>query len=107
MDSTDDRFDALSPGWFLAIDGLIAALVLAAAWPAAGRRLRRHLPLARPAVLRALVVLTLLAHLGEAVAAARKARAAGLRWRPWALQTALVGLPSTLALQRAVEARSR
>ena len=106
MDAPDNPFERLGVAWFLALDGPIALLVLAASWPAAGRLLHRVLPFARPSVVRALLVLTLLAHLGEGIAAGRKARAADLPWRPWAIQTTLLGLPSTLALRQAVASRS-
>jgi hypothetical protein len=105
MDAPAAPFEPLGPGWFLALDGSIALLLLAALSSPSGRFLRRLLPFARPPVVRALLLVTLVAHLSEGIAAARKARAAGLAWRPWALQTTLVGLPSTLALRRAVAAR--
>jgi len=92
-------FTPLAPRWFVVIDGAVGVLVAAALSATVGRRLRRVLPFLTPVVVRALLIFTVLAHAGEAATAARLARSRGLDWRPWALQTALVGFPSLLALR--------
>ena len=93
-------FEPLSPAIFVAIDGAVAVLVAILVIPGLGRALRRSLPWLTPCVVRSLVALTVVAHGAETIAAARLARSRGLDWRPWALQTALVGFPSLLALRR-------
>jgi hypothetical protein len=91
-------FEPLDPAVFVAVDGAVAVLVAILVIPGLGRVLRRMLPWLTPAVVRSLLALTVVAHGTEAISAARMARIRGLDWRPWALQTALVGFPSLLAL---------
>ena len=93
------------PTWVLAsLGGPVIALVALAACDPLRRLVARVLPGLTRSRVRGLAAVTLLAHLAEASAAVRTARAKGIDPVPWAAQTALVGFPSLLALHQ-VEGR--
>ena len=90
--------------WFALLDGGVVALTTLVASPALDARARRLVRLPSRPALRALLLGTLLVHVGEAAAAHRTARRHGLPALGWAGQTFVVGFPSLLALRRAVGA---
>lgn len=93
-------------GWFVLLDGGVVALTALVASPGLDARVRRTVPLPPRPALRALLVGTAVAHVGEALAAHRTARHHGLPARAWAGQTFVVGFPSLLALRRTVAERA-
>jgi hypothetical protein len=104
MDTTAEQTDRppfrpLPPAVFALIDVPLAVLAAAALSPAIGRRLSLRLRWLTPRVARALLVASVVAHLGEAVVAWHQARDAGLDAPRWAAQTALAGVPSLLVLR--------
>ncbi len=96
-------------GWFLAIDGGVAALAVLGFHEGVYRRVRAVAPLPEQDQLRRLVGGTVAAHLVEAAGARRAARRRGLPPRDvrrWTRQTFVVGFPSLLALRRLPEGAS-
>ncbi len=94
-----------APGWFVLLDGGVVTLTALVVSPRLDARARQVVPLPSRPVMRALLVGTVVAHVGEAAAAHRTARRHGLPAGAWARQTFAVGFPSLLALRRVVEAR--
>jgi hypothetical protein len=89
-------------GWFLLLDGGLAALAVLAASDGAHQAADEALPSAlppRPALQR-LFVAAVITHLFEAMVARRMARRRGLRSGAWTRQTLVVGFPSILKLRQ-------
>jgi hypothetical protein len=91
-------------GWFVVLDGGVVALTVLALSPRAHAALDARAPLPSRPVLRALLGLTAVLHVGEALVARRIATRHQLDGRGWARQTFVAGFPSLVALRR--EARS-
>jgi hypothetical protein len=89
-------------GWFVLLDGGIAALVLLSASDRFYDAAIHYSPLPLPAQSQArrLLVGAIVIHAAEALGASRLARRHGLPARSWAAQTFVVGFPSLLALRR-------
>jgi hypothetical protein len=90
-------------GWFAALDGGMAALVVLSSVERAYTAVTEVSPAPFPSrrALRTLLAGAVVIHLAEAGAAGRVARRRGLPAGGWAFQTLLVGFPSLLALRRA------
>ena len=88
-------------GWVLLLDGGLLALALVALLPSLAMRVRRSVPIPSDRVLRMILIVAVLTHLGEGIAAAFMASRRGRDVRGWALQTAIVGFPSLRLLAKA------
>lgn len=86
-------------GWFLVLDGGVAALATLALSRRAYEAARGIGPLPAQQRLRQLLVATAGVHVAEATVAVRQARRRGLPPGRWALQTFVVGFPSLLRLR--------
>ena len=88
--------------WFLLLDGGIVVLARLVFSDGAYRRASELSKGALPprGALRALLGVTAVIHVAEAVAAGRWARRRGLPAAPWRLQTFVVGFPSLLELRK-------
>ncbi|MEI6453436.1 MAG: DUF4499 domain-containing protein [Actinomycetes bacterium] len=84
------------PAWwcFAALDGPLLLLGLLACIPSWAAQLRDSLWLPSQGLLLGLFIAALLVHLGEALFAYSRAKAAELPAFAWALQTFVVGFPS-------------
>lgn len=90
--------------WYAVLDGGVAALTLLALSPSAHAKAQARAPLPSRRALQALLGLTVVAHVGEALVARRTARRHQLDVAGWTRQTVVVGFPSLLALRRATGA---
>ncbi|HEX3947789.1 MAG TPA: DUF4499 domain-containing protein [Acidimicrobiales bacterium] len=98
----DTGFTRPAAGWFLLLDGGIAALAVLSASGPAYRAVRQRLPLPQQAALRALLAGSVVVHLLEGTAAYRIARRRGSpEAGRWGRQTLVVGFPSLRRLARA------
>ncbi|MEI7746561.1 MAG: DUF4499 domain-containing protein [Actinomycetota bacterium] len=84
------------PAWwyFAGLDGALLALGLLACIPSWAAQVRDSLWLPSQGLLIGLFIAALLVHLGEALFAYSRAKAAELPAFAWALQTFVVGFPS-------------
>jgi hypothetical protein len=100
MDVTRDPIRP-SFGWFLLLDGGLAALAALCLLPGLAAAVRRRMPLPSDRALRGLLIGAIVVHLGEGTAAYIAAKAKGRHAFGWAVQTAVVGFPSLRLLAAA------
>lgn len=86
-------------GWFVTLDGGLAALAVLALSRGAYDKARQVVPLPEQSQLRALLTGAVGLHAIEAVAARSMARRRGVPPGRWARQTFVVGFPSLLRLR--------
>ena len=94
MPENETTIDRPSLAWFLLLDGGLVLLAALALLPGVADRVRAHLPVPSTKVLRTILLLAIVVHLGEGVTAWVLASKRGLDARRWATQTAIVGFPS-------------
>jgi len=89
-----------NPLWFLLLDGGIALLVTTYASEPAYEAVNDVVPLPPKGTLKALLAVTAVLHVGEALVARRSAKRHGLPVGRWTRQTFVVGFPSLLAMRK-------
>jgi uncharacterized membrane-anchored protein len=94
MPENETTIDRPALAWFLLLDGGLVLLAALALLPGVADRVRSHLPVPSTKVLRTILLLAIVVHLGEGAIAWVLASKRGLDARRWATQTAIVGFPS-------------
>jgi hypothetical protein len=100
--TTIDRFERAGIGWYLLLDGAIAANVVLAASPKAYEAAAARVPVPPRRIVQAFVAGTVVVHVAEAMVARRRARSYGMDRSAlaWTLGTFVVGFPSLLQQRR-------
>lgn len=95
-------------GWFALLGGGVASLVALAISKSLHRACARRLPLPSRRALQVLAAATAVVHVGEAAAAYRMARRAGLDDRASrTTQTLSIGFPALLATRKAAQTQAQ
>lgn len=104
VESQDGFDDVKSPSsfWWAAVGGPLAILMTLAFVPGAYAIAKRIMPLPPRILLRAAALIVVAIHVGEAAYAYGLAKKHGLNASGWAKQTFIIGFPSLMELNKAI-----